>query len=501
METQTQLVAPSDLAINDLKIKGISCDSRKINPGDAFFSVRGLNLDGDKFAADAITKGAVCIFSENPELKLSVPVIVVEDMQLALSLSADFFFDHPSKKLRVLGVTGTNGKTTITYLVQHILGKAGHSAGLIGTLGARWYKTDGTACLEDFGQTTPQAPEWQSILARMVADGVTHVVMEVSSHALALKRGFGCDFASACLTNITQDHLDFHKTMEKYWQAKRMLFQHLMASTKTNKSAIINLDDPLSHEFLKLIENTDSIKKLTYSCKTAADVSLKSAHFDFSGSKLTIETPVGSCELKVVLNGPFNVYNVEAALLICLAEGIEISVCKRALEEFTGVPGRFQIVSSEEPGKKEPLCIVDYAHTPDGLENILKAARTLVPEKGKLLVVFGCGGDRDSSKRPLMAEIAERLADEIVVTSDNPRSEDPGKIIAQILAGISKLSSVNVEADRSKAIELAIAKASEQDIVVIAGKGHENYQILKDRTISFDDSAHVKQALAQKQLV
>ena len=487
----------------ELTVKGISCDSRKVKAGDAFFCIIGQNLNGEKFAAEAINKGAVCVFSENPELKVSVPLIAVKDIQLALALAADFIFEHPSKKLRVLGITGTNGKTTITYIVQHILSKAGHSTGLIGTLGAHWQNDNGVACSEEFGQTTPQAPEWQSVLARMAADGVTHVVMEVSSHALALKRGYGCHFASACLTNITQDHLDFHKTMEKYWRAKLMLFAHLIESTKTGKSAIINLDDPLSYEFLKVVENDKSVKKLTYSCKLPADIYLESAEFDFSGSHLVLETPTGLYQLDLALNGPFNVYNVEAAILICLAEGVKMEVCKQALEEFAGVPGRFQIVSSGNKGKrdKEPLCIVDYAHTPDGLENILKAARTLVPPSGKLWAVFGCGGDRDTAKRPLMGEIAERLADEIVVTSDNPRSEDPDKIIADILTGIRKLSTVRVEADRAKAIELAVAQSGEQDIVVIAGKGHENYQILKDKTITFDDSEQVKQALARKLLV
>jgi UDP-N-acetylmuramyl-tripeptide synthetase len=501
LQPKIELIKPVSPAYDKLEIKGISCDSRKISAGDVFFSVKGQILNGDNYAADAVSKGAVCVFSENDSLAVPCPLIVVKDIQLALALSADFLFDQPSKKLRVIGVTGTNGKTTTTYLVQHILSKSGLRAGLIGTLGARWPKPDNSNYLEEFGQTTPQAPQWQNVLSRMGEDRITHVVMEVSSHALALKRGYGCDFASVCLTNITQDHLDFHKSMEQYWQAKRMLFQHLIDSTQTNKTAVVNLDEPLAHEFLKVVEKDPSIKKFTYSCKAPADISLKSAQFDFSGSHLILETPAGECELIVSLNGPFNVYNIEAALLICLAEGVSLIDCKQALEDFPGVPGRFQIVSSKNGRNNEPLCIVDYAHTPDGLENILKAARALVPQSGKLRVVFGCGGDRDSSKRPVMGEIAERLADEVIVTSDNPRSEDPDKIIAQILTGISKLSAVSVEADRARAIELAIEKASASDVIVIAGKGHENYQILKKETISFDDSAHVSRALLQKQLV
>jgi UDP-N-acetylmuramyl-tripeptide synthetase len=486
--------------LEPLQISGVTNDSRKVQSGNLFFAIDGEHHHGDDFAQMAANKGALCVFTQNPDLSCSVPVISLSDVRLALSMAANYYFDTPSGKLRLLGVTGTNGKTTTTHLVEHILLRAGHSVGLIGTLGARWQTKDGKIERDDLGQTTPQAPKLQETLATMVSRGVSHVTMEVSSHSLALKHVFGCQFAGVCLTNITQDHLDFHKSMEQYWQAKLKLFELISQSQAKNKHAIVNLDEPLAGKFLKALDS--SVKPLTFSWNKKADVQLESAKFDFSGSHLQLATPYGKLDLKLKLNGPFNVYNVMAALLICLSEGVDASVCKGALEEFDGVPGRFQIVASETIGRQssaEPLCIVDYAHTPDGLQNILKAARVLVPAEGKLIVVFGCGGDRDTSKRPQMGEIAEKLADCAIVTSDNPRSEDPKKIIAEILAGITRLSHVQVEADRAKAINMAVSQAGGKDVVVIAGKGHEDYQILADRTISFDDRLQVKNALQLKQ--
>lgn len=455
-------------------------------------------MDGHDFAEDAAGKGAACIFSQRPGLACTKPVVTVGDIRLALALSADAFYDSPSAKLRLLGVTGTNGKTTTTHLVRHILNYGGQNAALIGTLGSHWRSANGQIHADECGYTTPQAPELSKTLATMLADGVTHATMEVSSQALALKRVDGCQFASACLTNITQDHLDFHKTMEQYWQAKLRLFELLLSSQAGEKCAIINLDDPLAKQFLAFLGNEVKVQTLSWSRK--ADLQLKSASFDFGGSHLQLATPQGDLKLDLKLNGPFNVYNVMCALLICLSEGVKLEVCKAALEDFSGVPGRFQIVGSQENKKAvEPLCIVDYAHTPDGLRNILKAARTLVPSKGKLIAVFGCGGDRDTSKRPQMGAIAEQLADEVIVTSDNPRTENPEKIISEILAGINRLSAIEVQPDRAQAISAAVSRAQSDDVIVVAGKGHENYQILRDKTIAFDDRAHVKSALEQRQ--
>ena len=483
-----------------LVVSGLSYDSRKVSAGDAFFCLPGEHVDGNSFAGEAAAKGAVCLFSESKTLQCPAPVVVVDDVRKALALVANAFYENPSKRLRLLGVTGTNGKTTTTHLVKHILNHAGKRAGLIGTLGSHWTAADGRVHADECGYTTPQAPELQHTLSTMLKDEVTHATMEVSSQALALKRVDGCHFASACLTNITQDHLDFHKTMEQYWQAKLRLFELLNTSEATNKQAIVNLDEPLAQQFLAALGKDIAISTLSWSAK--ADLRLISANFDFAGSRLEIVTPAGECRLRLKLNGPFNVYNVMSALAICLSEGVSLDFCKEALENFSGVPGRFQIVSSnEDEVLEEPLCIVDYAHTPDGLRNILNAARTLVPPEGKLIAVFGCGGDRDTSKRPQMGEIAEDMADEVIVTSDNPRSENPEKIISEILAGINRLSTVQVESDRAKAIERAVTCAKSKDVIVVAGKGHETYQILADKTISFDDRDYVKSALKQRRNV
>jgi UDP-N-acetylmuramyl-tripeptide synthetase len=327
--------------------------------------------------------------------------------------------------------------------------------------------------------------------------------MEVSSHALALKRVEFCTFSTACLTNITQDHLDFHQTMENYWHSKLLLFEKLAESAHYPKSAVINLDDPLAEQFLRVLEPQTQV--LTYSWNKKADATVASAKFDFGGCQLLLDTKFGKCALHLKLNGPFNVYNTMAALLIALAEGVDLETCKIALEAYPGVPGRFEIVNSKSvPSSsglasiREPLCIVDYAHTPDGLQNILTAARALVPPHGKLISVFGCGGDRDASKRPQMGKIAQDLCDQIIVTSDNPRSEDPNKIIDQILAGIEERPTTLVEPDRARAIENAITLGTDKDVIVVAGKGHENYQILADRTIAFDDREHVREALTRK---
>jgi UDP-N-acetylmuramyl-tripeptide synthetase len=483
-------------ADSSLQFSGISYDSRGVKPGDLFFCMPGQRQDGNQFAVEAIGKGAVAIVSQSKDLKATVPVVLVPDANEALSRSADFFFESPSKTLRVLGVTGTNGKTTTTYLIQRILNAHGKRTGLIGTLGAHWLNLDGTEQSLASVHTTPQAPEMQKAFAVMLQDGIAEVAMEVSSHSLSLKRVTDCQFAAACLTNITQDHLDFHGTMENYWKAKRILFELLNTSVQTNKTAVINLDDPLAEHFLKALSKDIQIK--TYSWSQSSDLSVKAASFSFAGCRLTLNTPQGELALNLKLNGRFNVYNVMAAMLMANAEGASFETCKLALEGFSGVPGRFQIVDRE--AGPQPLCIVDYAHTPDGLENVLNAARALVPSEGKLIAVFGCGGDRDATKRPIMGGIAERLADAIVVTSDNPRSEDPAKIIEDILKGIKNLPSSAVEPDRALAIKLAVHSASDQDVIVVAGKGHENYQILADRTIAFDDRAQVLDALAQRSL-
>lgn len=503
-KSNTGSKSDSDSKPNSGLVTGIAYDSRHVEPGNAFFSIEGYTVDGNKFINQAIERGASVIFSEKESGPYDVPLIVVKDVRAAIAAVSSDIFEAPSKKLRLLGVTGTNGKTTTTHLIEQILNANGHPTGLIGTLGARIPSfKDGKYLGEseylDVKHTTPQASDLQALLYTMANRGVKQIAMEVSSHALALKRVFGCHFAAACLSNVTQDHLDFHKTMEHYWQSKRQLFEMLGKSAVHPRTAAINLDDELAPEFIKA--TAKDINLITYGYSEKASIHVKKGNFDFSGMKLTLATPSGVISFSTKLTGRFNLYNIMAAMAVCMGEGLEKEAIAESLVDFCGVSGRFEVVPPPPhlaAQDRSPLCIVDYAHTPDGLENVLKAARALVPEDGKLIAVFGCGGDRDSSKRPQMGEIAENLADEVVVTSDNPRSEDPQQIIADILTGIKRLKGVTVEVDRARAIESAVLAASPKDVIVVAGKGHETYQILKDSTIDFDDRKEVAKALEQR---
>jgi UDP-N-acetylmuramoyl-L-alanyl-D-glutamate--2,6-diaminopimelate ligase len=475
-----------------LNISGIAYDSRKVAKGFAFFCIPGEHVDGNAFIKDAITSGAVCIVSEQATNDSSVPLVTVPDVRIALAECAAEFYGYPSRRLRLLGVTGTNGKTTTTHLIQQMLSDAGKKTGMIGTLGNR---TEPTQAYSDAKHTTPQSADLQHMLADMLSEGCSHISMEVSSHALAQERVAACDFACAVLTNITQDHLDFHKTMENYWRTKRLLFERLNDSPHTDLHAIINADDPLYAQFASA--SGSRVRTISYGWNSPADIHVISCSFESAGTKLSLATPKGTIDLNLRLSGKFNVYNVMAAVAVALAEGVSIPQVQKTLAAFPGVAGRFEVITTGLA--PEPLCIVDYAHTPDGLENVLKAAAHVVPSNGKLIVVFGCGGDRDPSKRPQMGEIAELLAHDVIVTSDNPRSEDPQHIIANILAGIKRMKQVRVEPDRARAIAMAIDSATDKDVVVVAGKGHENYQILGDKTIPFDDRQEVLNALRTRQ--
>ncbi|MCA9801846.1 MAG: UDP-N-acetylmuramoyl-L-alanyl-D-glutamate--2,6-diaminopimelate ligase [Cyanobacteria bacterium HKST-UBA02] len=472
---------------------GLAYDSRSLARGDIFFCIQGEKFDGNDYVRQAAEQGAALIISEKQKPNAFFhPYVQVPDIRLAMADAASYYYEEPSKKLRILAVTGTNGKTSTTHLIEHIFNGAGKKAGLVGTMGARWPRSDAGKAYVDMHHTTPQCIDLQSVLASMAEDRVTHVAMEVSSHALVLKRVELCHFASACLTNVTQDHLDFHKTMDNYWKSKRLLFTALTQSCHSNRSAIINIDDGYAREFINAVD--PSTRVYTYGFSKDADYRVLDATYSQSGTRIILKTPSGSLNLNTPLVGHFNVYNVLAALVVCLGEGIPPSACLDGIETFTGVDGRFQVVSAGG-GNKEPLCIVDYAHSPDGLENVLKVARGLVPANGRLIVVFGCGGDRDRSKRPQMGSIAEVHADRVFVTSDNPRSEDPKMIIADILAGITRIKDVVVEQDREKAIHAAIAEAGSNDVVVVAGKGHETYQLIKDEVLDFDDRIKVREAL------
>lgn len=488
-----------------LEITGLAYNSKEIKAGDAFFCIPGEKFDGNNFISDAIKAGALLIVSEKDkpddlDKNFKGAYFKVECVRESMGRLASYFFDNPSSKLRLLGVTGTNGKTTTTHVIEHVLNACGHKTALIGTMGVRW---PGKADYVDTHHTTPQSIDLQKLLAQMVIDGVTHAAMEVSSHAIFLKRVEGCQFACASLTNLTQDHLDFHKTMDEYRHAKIGLWDLLSLSNAQNKSSVINKDDPSLIYFTQA--TPESARLFTFGFKES-DFQVLQAKYSGTGTEIVLKTPESKDEVKLTLPllGEFNVYNVLTAMAICYAEGVSVSQFQKALSTFESVPGRFQLVAlsenDSENEKDTPICIVDYAHTPDGLEKILKAARPMVEDGKKLFVVFGCGGDRDPMKRPKMAEVAASLADQLIITSDNPRSEDPDKIIEDILVGIdqSKKDLVAVEADRRTAIHETIARAQAKDMVVVAGKGHETYQILKDRTIDFNDAEEIKIALKKR---
>jgi UDP-N-acetylmuramoyl-L-alanyl-D-glutamate--2,6-diaminopimelate ligase len=479
------LVSENAVEKNPL-IKGISFNSKSVNKGDLFVCLVGENFDAHNFVNDAVANGASVVLAQKSLNNVSVPVVEVENTAIGMALISSIFYGNPSSKLRLLGVTGTNGKTTVTHLVEQIFEKAGNRCGLIGTLGHRYSSKDE---YRDSKHTTPQSSDLQRYLQEMSDMNFEYVVMEVSSHALDLHRVLGCDFAVSLITNLTQDHLDFHITMDNYATAKLKLFTSMADSVQKNKTAIINLDDPSAKQFINAIP--DGVKTLTYGISSMADITAADIQYKSDGTYFYCKTPSGNFDINLKLMGQFSVYNALSAISIALAENIPVSIIQETLHEVNNVSGRFEVVSTK------PIVIVDYAHTPDGLVNVLNAARKIVPEGGKLITVFGCGGDRDPTKRPKMGKITEELSDKIIVTSDNPRTEDPQQIITDILTGIKSLNSdsVQVEINRALAIEIALRESRENDVVVVAGKGHENYQILADRTIHFDDREVVVEVL------
>lgn len=468
----------------NIDITGISYNSKTTKPGDIFICLTGEYTDGHEYANDAITNGAVAFLVEKKlDIDKKFPQVVVNSTRHKIADIADRFYSSPSKGINLIGITGTNGKTTVTHLIQKILEENEQKCALIGTLG---YKLSSKSEYRDAKHTTPQSPELQATL-RMIKDveKIDNVVMEVSSHALEQNRVGGCDFNGAVLTNLTQDHLDYHITMDNYFAAKAMLFTNLKFDDElphdSQPYAVINADDEYADRFLNAIPQ--GIRVYTYGVKKSADITAKNIKFSLNGAEFTLSIPDKEYNVNLHMNGMFSVYNVLAAISAALAMNIDISIALKALENVKGVAGRFEVVS------KKPLVIVDYAHTPDGLENVLKSAREITPTDGKLICLFGCGGDRDATKRPKMGAIAEKLSDKIVITSDNPRSEDPQTIITDIIAGLKSVNTENVivEPDRGSAIALLKNIAANNDVVLIAGKGHEDYQILKDKTIHFDD--------------
>lgn len=457
----------------DVEITGLSYNSLTTKENDIFICIRGEAVDGHKYAKSAVDKGAKALFCEE-ELDVDVPQIIVEDTKRTMANISAAFFNEPSKDINLIGVTGTNGKTTVTHLIQKIMEENNEKCALIGTLG---YKLSSNDEYKEAKHTTPQPPELQRDLRLMADSKIKNVVMEVSSHSLEQKRVGCCDFDGAVFTNLTQDHLDYHITMRNYFKAKALLFENL----KNGAFAVINADDEYAKDFIAVVPS--GVKTLTYGVKNDADVKAVDVDFSIDGAKLTVLFDGKSEKMNLHLNGMFSVYNALAAFTAALAMGIDYKIIIKALENTKSVAGRFEIVS------KKPLVIVDYAHTPDGLENVLKAARELTPATSKLICLFGCGGDRDTTKRPKMGKIADELSDKVVVTSDNPRSEDPQLIISDIMTGIKTVDTqrIFVEPDRGEAIKFLKSISNEEDVVVIAGKGHEDYQILKNETIHFDD--------------
>lgn len=466
----------------NVDIKGISYNSNTINSHEIFICLKGEHVDGHNFAQMAFEKGATAIVSEKP-LNIEIPQLIVKSTQETIADLADCFYRSPSKSLNVIGITGTNGKTSVTHLVQKILEHNQKKCAIIGTLG---YRLTSIGEYFEAKHTTPQAPELQGTLDKILQYGINNVIMEVSSHALEQNRVKRCAFKAAVFTNLTQDHLDYHITMENYFQAKLKLFKEL----KEGSFAILNSDDSY---FKRIKEETPkNIEILTYGIKNKADVMAKNIEFGANGAKFDCHYQGKTLTIQLYLNGLFSVYNALCAIATSLMMGVGLDVCKIALEETKGVAGRFEIVNSS------PMVIVDYAHTPDGLDNILRAARELTPKNGNLICLFGCGGDRDATKRPKMGKIAQELSDKIVITSDNPRSEDPKQIVNDILSGLKEINpkTVFVELDRRSAIELLKKIGNENDVIIVAGKGHEDYQILSDRTIHFDDREEVAKVFA-----
>ncbi|MDR3590082.1 MAG: UDP-N-acetylmuramoyl-L-alanyl-D-glutamate--2,6-diaminopimelate ligase [Negativicutes bacterium] len=474
---------------SDREIVQITYDSRQAGAGSLFVALPGSKVDGHDYVAAACRQGAVAVLVEKDVVAgPEVTVIKVADTRAAMQAMAPFFFDYPSSKLRMIGVTGTNGKTTTTYIIRAILQQAGFRVGLIGTINSIIDQQ-----VLPVKNTTPDVIELQGLLADMVEAGVEYVVMEVSSHALALNRVSGTEFDVGVFTNITRDHLDFHITFANYIEAKAGLFRLLSApgATKTGKTAVVNSDDPAAQAML----DSCDCRHMTYSVAHSAN--LKAADIDVraDGAAFTVTGPFGAARLALKITGIFNVYNVLAAMGAALAEGIDLGLIKKAVEEFRSVPGRFELVDAGQPF----TVIVDYAHTPDGLENILKTARQFA--KRRIIVVFGCGGDRDRTKRPIMGKLAIQYGDVVIATSDNPRSEDPDSILREIEVGLKEGSggdkNYEIVSGRREAIARALSVAEPQDVVIIAGKGHETYQILKDRTIAFDDREVVREIIRE----
>jgi UDP-N-acetylmuramoyl-L-alanyl-D-glutamate--2,6-diaminopimelate ligase len=465
-------------------VSGVTADSRRVERGACFVAVPGFKQDARRFVPEALRRGATVVVTEGEVLDVDVCQVLVPSARVALARIADAYFDHPSRHMTVVGITGTNGKTTTSYLVEALLRARGVRTGVIGTV---QYLVGSER--RPAGQTTPEALELQEMLATMRTDGVRGVAMEVSSHALALARVEGLQLDVAVFTNLTQDHLDFHGTFDEYRRAKRHLFELLAVSTKPTRTAVLNADDPSAPEMVRGLD----VPTLGFGLGASAEVRPVEHSSALDGIRMTVATPRGRLAMTSPLIGEHNVMNLLGAVATGFALGLEGRAIAEALAGVGAVPGRFEQVRAGQPF----LVVVDYAHTPDALARVLTTARKLT--RGRLGVVFGCGGDRDRGKRPIMGEIAARLADRMWVTSDNPRSERPDAIIEEIVVGIRRVwaggEPYATLPERQASIRAALGWARAGDTVVIAGKGHETYQLIGSEVLPFDDREVARQIL------
>ncbi|MBK8981438.1 MAG: UDP-N-acetylmuramoyl-L-alanyl-D-glutamate--2,6-diaminopimelate ligase [Ignavibacteria bacterium] len=472
----------------DTEITGISYDSRNLNPGNIFFAVKGLQSDGNKFVNEAIAKGAVLVFTKEASDSFEkIPVISVKEIRKFMAVVSGIFYGDPSSKLKLIGITGTNGKTTTSYLIHSMLSEAGYKTGLIGTIEYRIGDKKFESKL-----TTPDSVELNMILNEMVTENIEYCVMEVSSIALSMDRVYGLKFDTAVFTNLTSEHLDFHKDMGSYLSAKKILFDSL----SERSFALSNRDD----EYGERITNDTKAEKIFYvidaSIKNSKDIKAENVKLDMNGIKFDLTRLGESTEICCGLAGRFNVYNALASAGTVLNYGVDLNCIKTVLSKFEGVPGRFQKL----PMPNGALSVVDYSHTSDSLKNAIEAAREIIDDEGKggsLITIFGCGGNKDRTKRPVMGKFATELSDYTIITSDNPRFEEPLEIIKEIESGINAGKKYEVIENREEAIKKGIEISSRGDIILICGKGHETYQEVKGVRSHFDDKEIVSKYMNQ----
>lgn len=486
-ELSALLVLSHMIGDEETDFQGIEIDSRRVKQGDLFICLSGQRYDGHDFAAMAVEQGAVALVVER-RLPLAVPMLVVADSRHALAVIANHYYDYPSHELQLIGVTGTNGKTTTTFVLEQVLRDHGYETGLMGTIqmkiGSHTYEVL---------NTTQGALELQRHLRQMKDAGAQYCIMEVSSHALPMGRVKGCRFRTVIFTNLSQDHLDYHKTMEQYAAAKGLLFSRMgnvfYAARQHHQYAVLNADDDMAQRYAELT----AAQVVTYGIEREAHVRAERIALNARGTSFHVKTFRGALDLQLQLVGKFSVYNVLAALTAALLEGVPLVHIKQSVERLQGIAGRFEVIDAGQSF----ATIVDYAHTPDSLKNVLQTIREFAT--GSVICVFGCGGDRDRTKRPQMGQIAAQLCDRLIITSDNARSEDPWSILLDIEHGI-KLAGMPKEkydliVDRQKAIEFAIEKAQPNDVILIAGKGHETYQEIQGVKYDFDDRVVAKNAI------